>query len=55
MIDPVWELYADVERRTGGRATLLEWDANIPPFIEAHAELLKAQQFRHTNKVAHAS
>ena len=55
VIDPVWELYADVERRTGGRATLLEWDANIPPFTEAHAELLKAQQFRHTAEVAHAS
>ncbi len=55
VIDAVWELYADVERRTGGRATLLEWDANIPPFVEAHAELLKAQQFRHSPKAAYAS
>jgi len=55
VIEPVWELYADVEGRTGGRATLLEWDANIPPFKEAHAELLKAQQFRHTAEVAHPS
>ncbi len=55
VIDAVWELYAEVERRTGGRATLLEWDANIPPFAEAHAELLKAQQFRHSTKVAYAS
>ena len=55
VIDAVWELYAEVERRTGGRATLLEWDANIPPFAEAHAELLKAQQFRHSAKAAYAS
>ena len=46
VIDAVWELYADAEQRSGGRATLLEWDARIPPFSVAHAELLKAQQFR---------
>lgn len=54
VIDPVWALYADVVRTTGGRATLLEWDANIPPFAEAHAELLKARQFRHPAEVAQA-
>ena len=32
VIDQVWEFYAEVMRKTGGRATLLEWDANIPPF-----------------------
>ncbi len=46
VIDAVWGLYADAEQRSGGRATLLEWDARIPPFSVAHAELLKAQQFR---------
>ncbi len=55
VIDPVWELYAEVERRTGGRATLLEWDDNIPPFTELHAELLKAQKFRYGGKFTHAS
>ncbi len=55
VIDPVWELYAEVERRTGGRATLLEWDDNIPPFPELHAELLKAQEFRYGGKLTHAS
>ena len=55
VIGPVWELYAEVERRTGGRATLLEWDDNIPPFTEVHAELLKAQEFRHGGKLTHAS
>lgn len=55
VIDAVWQLYAEAERRSGGRAALLEWDANIPPFPEAHAELLKAAQFRHPHEVAYAS
>jgi hypothetical protein len=28
--DAVWPLYAEVQARTGGVSTLLEWDANIP-------------------------
>jgi uncharacterized protein (UPF0276 family) len=55
VIDPVWELYAHVLRQCGSRATLLEWDANIPSFPEAHAELLKAQQYRHTGEAAGVS
>jgi hypothetical protein len=54
VIDQVWELYREVEHRTGGRATLLEWDASIPPFEELHAELLKAKQFRQSGRLAHA-
>ena len=46
VIDRVWEFYAAVDKRTGGRATLVEWDANIPPFDEVHAEVLKAKQYR---------
>ena len=42
VIDEVWRFYADVERRTGGRATLLEWDEEIPSFEETFAELQKA-------------
>ncbi|MBW4721508.1 DUF692 domain-containing protein [Saccharothrix sp. SC076] len=30
--DEVWPLYELVHRRTGGVSTLLEWDADIPPF-----------------------
>lgn len=41
--DPVWELYRHVQQQTGGVSTLLEWDANIPPFPELHAELLRAK------------
>jgi uncharacterized protein (UPF0276 family) len=35
-----------VQRRAGNRATLLEWDADIPAFEEVHAEVLKARAFR---------
>lgn len=54
VIDEVWALYAEVQRRAGSRATLLEWDANIPPFVEVHAEVLKAAQFRDRNEAARA-
>lgn len=30
--DAVWALYADAHRRSGGRATVIEWDAEIPTF-----------------------
>jgi uncharacterized protein (UPF0276 family) len=45
VIDPVWELYRLAHRHTGGAATLLEWDARIPPFPIVHAEVLKAKQY----------
>jgi uncharacterized protein (UPF0276 family) len=43
--NPVWELFRLAHELTGGAATLLEWDANIPPFPELHAELLKAKAY----------
>ena len=30
---------------TGGVATLLEWDAKIPPFQVVHDEVLKAKEY----------
>ncbi len=45
VIDPVWELYRKAHLRTGGVSTLLEWDANIPPFEKVHAEVLKAKHY----------
>lgn len=45
VIDPVWELYRLAHRLTGGAATLLEWDANIPAFPVVHAEVLKARAY----------
>jgi hypothetical protein len=45
VIDPAWELYRTAHELTGGVSTLLEWDANIPPFPVVHAEVLKARRF----------
>lgn len=43
----VWRLYALAQARTaGGAATLLEWDANIPPFAALLDELGKAKAAR---------
>ncbi|MGH2652555.1 MAG: MNIO family bufferin maturase [Actinomycetota bacterium] len=45
VVDPVWELYRTAHQLTGGVSTLLEWDANIPPFPVVHDEVLKAKRF----------
>lgn len=45
VIDPVWSLYHLAHHLTGGVSTLLEWDANIPPFPVLHEEVLKAKRF----------
>jgi uncharacterized protein (UPF0276 family) len=44
VINPVWELYRQAYALTGGVATLLEWDANIPDFEVVHDEVLKAKK-----------
>lgn len=41
----VWELYRLAWSRTGGAATLLEWDDNIPSLALCQAELVKAQDY----------
>ncbi len=46
VVDPVWALYGRALRRIGLRSTLLEWDADIPPFEVVHAEVLKARAWR---------
>jgi uncharacterized protein len=46
VIDEVWALYALVHAKTGGRATLLEWDAKIPAFPDLQGEVRKAARFR---------
>ncbi|HEV2859866.1 MAG TPA: DUF692 domain-containing protein [Pyrinomonadaceae bacterium] len=43
--EDVWELFALAWRLTGGAATLLEWDANLPDFDDYRAELLKAEDY----------
>ena len=46
VLEPVWALYALAQRRTGGAATLLEWDSRIPPWRALLAELGKAKAYR---------
>lgn len=46
VVDAVWELYRYATARTGARATLLEWDEDIPSFEVVHAEALKAKSYR---------
>ena len=41
---PVWKLYKLAQELTGGVATLLEWDANIPEYPELVKELKKAKE-----------
>lgn len=43
--DEVWDLYRVAAGLTEGVSTLLEWDAQIPPFEELHVEALKAKRF----------
>ncbi len=42
VVDPVWQLYRETIRRSGPRPTLIEWDANIPPYAELEAEASRA-------------
>lgn len=43
VIDEVWALYRQAIETCGGLATLLEWDQDIPPFEQVHAEVLRAR------------
>ncbi len=43
VIDDVWSLYADALRRLGPVATMIERDADIPPFADLVAELDRAR------------
>lgn len=45
VIDQVWELFRLAWQRSGGVATLLEWDSQIPDFEECMAELNKARLY----------
>jgi uncharacterized protein len=40
--DGVWRLYAEAVARFGARSTMIEWDADVPPFEELEAELARA-------------
>lgn len=45
VVQEVWELFHLAWKLTGGTATLLEWDGNIPPFEACVEELHKAKQY----------
>lgn len=53
-IEPVWRLYAEVMRRAGSIATMVEWDQDIPEFEVVHAEVLRAREFREVAPAASA-
>ncbi len=42
VIDPVWQLLAAALKRSGGRATMLEWDDEIPAFEVVWQEAQRA-------------
>jgi len=42
VIDDVWTMLGEAWARAGGASVLLEWDAEIPPFEEVHAEAMRA-------------
>lgn len=46
VIDRVWELYRWVMEHAGDRATLLEWDDDIPEFDVVWSEVKRAARFR---------
>jgi uncharacterized protein (UPF0276 family) len=46
VVDAVWDLYARFTARAGQRATLLEWDADLPKFSVLQQEVRKAARFR---------
>lgn len=43
--DDVWRLFHTAWHRSAGAATLLEWDGDVPPFEQLHAEVLRAREW----------
>ncbi|MFC4348616.1 DUF692 domain-containing protein [Kordiimonas lipolytica] len=43
--DEVWDLFRTAWQKTGGAATLLEWDGDVPEFDRVHAEVLRARAY----------
>jgi uncharacterized protein (UPF0276 family) len=39
----VWEMFASVIARTGALPTLIEWDANVPPWATLKAQADRAE------------
>jgi uncharacterized protein len=45
VIAPVWELFRAAYQQAGGASTLLEWDADIPPFEVVLEEARRAEAY----------
>ena len=43
VVDPVWRLYSYVILQAGPKPTLIEWDNNVPNWVDLHDEVLRAQ------------
>lgn len=52
VIEPVWDLYRAAIERFGPVSTLVEWDADIPPFEELMTEVSKAKEIHETKTFA---
>ena|SRR3990167_6895191 len=50
--EPVWLLYQETIERVGRRPTLIEWDGEIPPFIELLKQANRAQEIMDAAHVA---
>ncbi len=55
VIDEVWRVFERSLEHSGGRSTLLEWDADIPSFEEVHAEALRARAWLDRARPARAA
>lgn len=55
VIDEVWRVFERSLEHSGGRSTLLEWDADIPSFQEVHAEALRARAWLDRARPARAA
>ena len=40
--DTVWTLYSDVVKRTGPKASLIEWDTDVPEWSLLNSEVMQA-------------
>lgn len=49
VIDPVWQLYADLLENIGNRPTLVEWDNDLPEWAVLQAEVDAAQRLLDKN------
>ena len=43
--DPVWDLYEQVISQTGPLPTLIEWDSDVPDWVELHEQAMLADRY----------